>query len=225
MINNCSPWLIAHIQGISCQKCQRSVARGVWVLLALSLAGCLGLVRPNFEAEIVNLRPGNYSLDPDHTFVLFRIDHLGLSQVIGRFNEVEANLEFDPDDIEAMQLDGRIATASIDVGNEEFESQLRSASWLSSEQFPDARFTTESVTADADGNLTILGQFSLRGVTLPLQMDGRFNGGADNILTGKYTLGFAANGVISRKSYGIDDFGALVGDDIEIEIQAEFQQL
>ena len=223
-MNLSGPCLITQFRAISCLLRQRYVTVLVVFALAFSLVGCLGLVRPNFESDIVNLRPGNYSLDPDHTFVIFRIDHLGLSKVIGRFNEVEANLDFDPDNIEAMQLDGRIATASIDVGNPEFDAQLRSAGWLASEQYPNARFVTEEVLVGTDGNLTILGQFTLRGVTQPLQFEARFNGGADNILTGKYTLGFEAKGVLSRKSYGIDDFAALVGDSIEIEIQAEFQQ-
>jgi len=148
----------AQFRAISCARCQRFVAPSVLLALTFSLVGCLGLVRPNFEAEIVNLRPGNYTLDPDHTFVLFRVDHLGLSKVVGRFNEVEANLDFDPDDIEGLQIDGRLATGSIDIGNPEFESQLRGASWLASEQFPDAFFMSEAVAVDADGNLTIQGQ-------------------------------------------------------------------
>ena len=223
-MNSHSPWLAAQFGAISCRQCQRIVTSVGLVLLVSSLVGCLGVVRPNFEAEIVNLRPGNYKLDPDHTFVLFRIDHLGLSKVIGRFNEVEANLEFDPDDVEGLQLDGRLATSSIDIGNPEFESQLRGADWLSTEQFPNAWFMTEEVMVDSEGNLTIQAQFTMRGVTQPIELKGRFNGGADNILTGKYTLGFEAEGELSRKSYGIDKFGALVGDLIELEIQAEFQQ-
>ena len=74
------------------------------------------------------------------------------------------------------------------------------------------------------GAFVVTGDFTLRGVTLPLELDGRFNGGADNILTGRYTLGFAASGSLSRSAYGIDAFGALVGDEVGIEIHAEFQR-
>ncbi len=194
------------------------------IVISLVLSGCASIVRPNFETEIVKLRPGNYTLDPDHTFVLFRVDHLGLSKVIGRFNEAEASLDFDPGDIEGLRLDGRIATGSIDIGNAEFEDQLRSGAWLNSAEFPDATFITESVQLGDDDSFIIVGKFTLRGVTQPMQLQARFNGGADNILTGKYTVGFSASGEFSRKSFGINDFGALVGDTIEIEIEAEFQQ-
>lgn len=203
---------------------QRSVTTLLAALVLFTLVGCASLVRPNFETEVVKLRPGNYTLDPDHTFVLFRVDHLNLSQVIGRFNEVEANLEFDPNDLAAMRLDGRIATASIDINNPSFESDLRGSGWLASDTYPNATFITEAVTVGEDDSLTIDGQFTLRGITQPLSLDAKFNGGADNILTGKYTLGFTAFGSVSRKAYGVDSFAALVGDTIEIEIQAEFQQ-
>lgn len=206
------------------RRCQGSGTAILWAILVLSLSGCVAMVRPNFETKVVNLRPGNYALDPDHTFVLFRVDHLGLSQVIGRFNEVEATLQFDPDNLEAMRLDGRISTASIDIGNPSFESDLRGGGWLDSEAHPDATFVTESVSVDGEDNLTIEGEFTLRGIAQPLTLEAKFNGGADNILTGKYTLGFTAFGSVSRKAFGIDSFSALVGDTISIEIQAEFQQ-
>jgi len=216
--------LRARFGAIFCTECR---SLGTAILLGISLlglSGCASLVRPNFETEIVKLRPGNYVLDPDHAFVLFRIDHLGLSQVIGRFNEIEANLNFDPDNIADLQLDGRIATSSIDLNNPTFESQLRGRDWLDSERFPDARFETTAVSQGPDGALSIVGDLTLRGVTLPITLAGRFNGGADNILTGKYTLGFSATTSLSRKAYGIDDYGPLVGDTIDVEIQAEFQK-
>jgi len=205
--------------------CCNTCLAGVNILFfSTVLTACAAIVRPNYETEIGNLRPGNYTLDPQHAFVLFRVDHLGLSKVIGRFNDVAANLAFDPNDLAAMQLDGLIDTASIDLGDPEFESQLRGADWLASEQFPQARFTTAEVVVLDDGELQIQGELTLRGVSQAITLQARFNGGADNILTGKYTLGFSANTTVSRKAFGMDGFAALVGDAIDIEIEAEFQK-
>jgi len=203
---------------------QRFAVAGLAIWVVSALSGCAALVTPNFETEVINLRSGEYVLDPDHTFVLFRVEHLGLSKVIGRFNDATAEMDFDPDNIEGLILDGTIRTDSIDLGNPDFENQLRGARWLNSEAFPNAVFTTDSVLPNADGSFVILGQFTLRGVTQPLELQARFNGGADNILTGKYTIGFSATGEFSRQSFGIDDFAALVGDQVTIEVEAEFQQ-
>jgi polyisoprenoid-binding protein YceI len=202
----------------------RLFARACVVAIVLLLGGCASLVRPNFETETGKLRAGEYVIDPNHTFVIFRINHLGLSDVIGRFNDIEASLSFDPDTPEAMQLDGRIATASIDLGNEEFEDQLRGGAWLDSEQHPFITFTTNTVAVEPSGDLTIEGDISLRGVTRTLALQARFNGGADNLLTGKYTLGFSASTTLLRSDFGIDQFGALIGNTINVEIEAEFQR-
>jgi len=196
------------------------------LLVALSMtAGCASLVAPkNLRTSVAELRPGDYALDPDHAYLLFRVEHLGLSKVVGRFDTVDATLDFDPNDLSALRLDGVVQSDSIDLDDEGLENQLKGRDWLDVATYPDARFTTTSVTPGEDGAFTLDGDFTLRDTTLPLSLEARFNGGADNILTGCYTLGFEANGSLSRSAYGIDGLGALVGDEIGIEIHAEFQQ-
>ena len=72
--------------------------------------------------------------------------------------------------------------------------------------------------------LQIFGDLEFRGITQPIVLEGRFNGGADNLLTGKYTLGFTASGRFSRSSFGMTAFPGLIGDIAELEIFAEFQR-
>ena len=192
--------------------------------LVSTLGGCAALVTPNYSTDLAELRSGDYTLDPDHAYLLFRVEHLGLSMVVGRFDTVDATLDFAPDDLAALRLDGVVDVASIDLDDEDLERRLRGSDWLDAAAFPEARFTTTEVVPGEDGAFVVTGDFTLRGTTLPLALDARFNGGADNILTGRYTLGFAASGTLSRSAYGIDSLGALVGDEIGIEIHAEFQR-
>lgn len=197
------------------------------VLIAASLmaSGCTSLVRPNYETALSELRNGDYTLDPDHAYLLFKVPHLGLSKVVGRFNEVDAELDFDPSDITALRLDGVVSVASIDLDDESLERRLLGGGWLDAEQHPEARFTTTEVAAGEGDAFNVTGDFTLRGVTFPLTLQARFGGGADNLLTGRYTLGFEAQGTLSRSAYGVDGLAALVGDTIEIEIHAEFQRV
>lgn len=196
-----------------------------WIIvgcLAITLAGCTALVRPNFEAEVVNLREGQYELDPRHSFVHFKVPHLGLSTYVGRFNEFDATMDFDPDNISATRLEGTVTLASVDTGDEEVDELLREPAWFDVAQFPQAVFKTTAVTALAGNALEINGELTIRGVTRALTLQGRFNGGADNLLTRRYTIGFSARGTFSRSDYGIDRFAGLVGNDVEIELFAEF---
>jgi polyisoprenoid-binding protein YceI len=209
------------------RKCNRTChlpARCLLLLFAALLTGCVSVVRPNYTQTLSELRSGDYSLDPEHAYVHFNIEHLGLSTVVGRFNSVDATLNFDPASIEELQLDGVIDVASIDMNNQSLENQLRGSDWLNTQGFPEARFQTKSIIAAQNNDFVIVGEFSLRGITQPMSLNATFKGGADNLLTGKYTLGFSASGSFLRSDFGIDTFAALVADEVFIEIHAEFQK-
>ena len=188
----------------------------------LLLGSCTSLVRPNFTQELVELRPGQYQLDKMHSFLNFRVDHLGLSKIIGRFNDFEATLDFDPQNPTAMELTGVVAANSIDVNNTDFQNTLQESDWLDSERFPQIVFASESVTVTDDNQFAVNGTLSMRGISKPLILEARFNGGADNIITRKYTIGFQANAKILRSEFGMDTFTAFAGDEIDIELHGEF---
>ena len=101
--------------------------------------------RPIFETDIQELGSGNYTLDPDHATLLFKINHLGFSSFIGRFNDFDAALDFDPENIGNSTLEVIVDAASIDVNNPEFAEELRGASWFNTEAFPQAVFRTTSL--------------------------------------------------------------------------------
>ena len=198
----------------------------IWQLLLLAalVSGCASVIRPNYTQALTELRAGAYTLDRDHAYLIFRIEHLGLSTVVGRFNRVDASLDFDPEQLSQLVLEGVIETASIDLNNEDLEGRLRGSGWLDADQYPQARFESISVEPGEDGNFLLNGDFTLRGITQPVSLMASFNGGADNLLTGRYTLGFTATGQISRSAFGIDSLAALVADEVFIEIHAEFQR-
>jgi len=157
-----------------------------------------------------------------HSFLNFRVDHLGLSKIIGRFNDFEATLDFDPENPTEMQLTGVITAASLDLNNTDLENTLQESDWLDSERYPQIVFTSESVEITAANQFAVNGTLSMRGVSKPVTLDTTFNGGADNIITRKYTIGFQAGAEILRSEFGMDTFTAFAGDTIEIELHGEF---
>ncbi|MBX2883205.1 MAG: YceI family protein [Granulosicoccus sp.] len=196
----------------------------IGVVAATTLIGCASLVTPNYTQTFERLRPGQYQLDPEHAYVHFKVEHLGLSTVVGRFNQLDASLDFDPESIDDLKLEGRVDMQSVDMNNESLEKRLRGSDWFDVANFPEASFTTQSVTPGSANQFRLEGNFTLRGISRPLILDVQFKGGADNILTGKYTVGFAANASFLRSDYGIDSLGGLVADEVFVEIHAEFQR-
>lgn len=196
--------------------------RSALLAIMLLLAGCAAIVRPNFQTELVKLRSGEYTLDPAHAALIFKIDHLQLSTYVGRFNSFEASLDFDPDNMAATRLDGVVEMSSLDTNDAELEDTIKGSDWFNVAQFPQATFSTVDVQVLDDSRFLFTGDLTFRGITKPVQLRATFNGGADNMLTGKYTLGFTAMGSFKRSDYGMDSFAGIIGDEVNLELFAEF---
>ena len=195
-------------------------------LLILALAGCESLVaavaRPDVTTARVDVEGGEFALDPTHAAVLFRINHLGFADYIGRFEVLDASLDFDPDNPEASSLSATVDIASLDIANEEFAETLTGPDWFDAENHPQAVFrsTAIEVTGEATGRVT--GELTLKGTTAPITLDVTFNGGGDDRLRSAYVVGFSATGSFDRTAFGINRFSGLITDMVRIEIEAEF---
>ncbi len=188
------------------------------------LVSCDRLLTPDFNTQISELRAGAYTLDPNHATLLWKINHLGFSTFIGRFNDFDAFLNFDPEDLENANLEVVINTASLDINNEAFAEELRGSDWFNVEQFPQAVFRTSSfVEAIDEDTFVFQGELTLLGVTAPIDLEINFHGGGRNFLTRSYTVGFSASATFQRSAFGLDRFARFgIGDDIELEIHVEF---
>lgn len=201
--------------------------RQVSLILASSvlLVSCDRLITPGFETSVAELRGGAYTLDKDHASLLWKINHLGFSTYIGRFNEFDASLDFDAENVENSSLEVIVDTSSLDVNNPEFAEDLRGSDWFDVENFPQAVFrTTSFVEAVDEDTFVFQGDLTLLGNTAPVMLTVNFHGGGRNFLTRRYTLGFSASTTFQRSAFGLDNMVAFgVGDDIELEIHVEFQ--
>ena len=205
------------------QMIRRSVTTALMcVAFAFVAAGCGQLAQPNVKAEAAALRAGDYTLDPQHAVLLWKVNHLGYSKYVGRFNEFDASLTYDPEDPSTAQVAVIVKTASVDVNFPKFEDDLRGGAWFNSAKFPEATFESTAVALDETGTGTVSGDFTMLGVTQPVTFDVTFNGGARNLLNQKYTVGFEVNGVIKRSDFGMTTLLPAVGDEVELEIHAEF---
>jgi len=201
--------------------------RRLLLLLACSvlLVSCDRLFTPGYETDIQELRGGQYTLDKDHASLTWKVNHLGFSQYVGRFNEFDATLDFDPENVENASVEVIVDTASLDVNNPAFAEDLRGSSWFDVENHPQAVFrTTSFVEALGEDTFVYRGDLTLLGTTEPVDLTVTFNGGGNNFLTRRYTLGFTASTEFQRSDFGLNNlvrFG--IGDTIALEIHVEFQ--
>ena len=187
-------------------------------------SSCVSWLQPNLEQNIVEIQAGEYKLDKAHAVLLFKINHMGFSSYLGRFNEFDVSLDFDPNHIENSRIEAIIDMRSIDVNNPEFATKLGGTAWLDSQQFPQAVFRSLTVKKTDDEQLLVRGALTFLGTTKEVTMVAKLNGAANNPLTRQYTLGFAANLRFKRSDFGLKKFIPVVGDEVDIEIHSEFQR-
>lgn len=206
------------VLGVAALRCS------ILFLLSAVLASCVSLLTPKVEVELAELRSGQYSLDKSHASLIFKISHMGLSSYVGRFNDFDATLDFDPNDMANAKLDAIVEIASLDINAPGLKENLMGGTWFDQSRYPQAKFSTLAVTPLDDSEFEFVGNLDWRGVVKPVSFIVTFHGGADNFLTGKYTLGFSAKGSFKRSDFGMGAYIPTVGDEIQIETHAEFQR-
>ena len=196
--------------------------RVILLFASLLISGCGALLSGSVETDLKTLKQGNYSLDPDHTTVLFKVSHLGVSQFVGRFNHATAELEYQPEDPAASQIRASVDMRSLDVNRPDFADILKSCDWLCAERHPEARFESKGRARQSDNRLIFRGDLLFRGIKRPAELYITINGATTNRLTGDYLIGFEAELSFKRSDFGLDKYIPAVGDQVAIEVYAEF---
>ena len=188
------------------------------------LVSCNRLLTPDQTTEVTEVRAGQYVLDPNHASLIWKLNHLGFSTFLGTFNDFEASLDFDPEDIENASLEVIIDTSSLDVDIPDFEEELKGDNWFDVAVYPQAVFrTTRFVESIDEDSFIYEGDLTLLGTTAPVTLEVNFRGGGRNFLTRSYTVGFSGSATFNRSDFGLDRFTSFgVGDEIELEIHVEF---
>ena len=172
-----------------------------------------------------------YTIDPAHSRLSFIVRHMGFSKVRGSFEQFEGVVRMKQDDLSTIEAEGTVQTDSVTTSDEKRDAHLRSADFFEVEKHPTITFqSTEVRNVDGD-SFTLVGDFTLHGVTKQIELKGTFLGtGTDP--WGGTRIAIEAETTLNRKEYGLnwnavlESGGFLVSDDVRIalEIQAVQQQ-
>lgn len=179
-------------------------------------------------AEPSRVSGGVYEVDPNHTLVGWRVDHLGYNDYFGLFGEVTGRLAIDPANPAAAALEVSIPIKPVVASAALGEHLLRPGKEGKAPDFfgpdqPAARFVSTSVTPGADGRTAyIVGNLTLNGVTKPVAIQAEFAGAGT--MMGSETVGFHGRARLRRSDFGISNGIPLVGDEVELDITAAFER-
>ncbi|KTC93510.1 YceI family protein [Fluoribacter dumoffii] len=187
------------------------------ILGSLSLLLAFTFSVPTYSA------PENYTLDKNHTYVLWSIDHLGFSTQYGKWYGT-GQLILDKDNPSQSKVNVKIDVADMITGIPELDKHLKSKLFFDTAQFPTATFVSNKVTPKGDNKATVEGTLTLHGVSKPVVLDVTLNKEGMSPISNKMSVGFTATTSINRSDFGINAFLPSVSDKVNLSIGAEAYQ-
>jgi polyisoprenoid-binding protein YceI len=181
-------------------------------LAALTLGG-LALAGP--------ARAEGFAIDPVHTRIAFQVSHAGFSWPLGSFSGAHGRLDFDRKDWPHASVEVSFPLASLNLGDADWQKKILDRTFFDASKFPEAHFASTKVEPEGEDAATVTGNLTLHGVTQPVTLKVKLNALARHPLTLRRTAGFSATGTLSRKAFGIDNWGKVVGDEVRLILEVE----
>ena len=165
------------------------------------------------------LPAADYAIDTAHSFVEFRIKHLGYSWLYGRFNRFSGHFSYDADNPQASAISVSIDAASVDTNHAERDKHLRGSDFLDVATYPEATFESTKYSGDAQSG-TLEGMLTLHGVTKPISIELE-KLGEGNDPWGGYRAGFIGTTTLTRRDFGISYNLGPASETMELELGIE----
>ena len=167
-----------------------------------------------------------WTIDPSHSVIQFKVRHLMVSNVTGKFNSFDGKVETFGDNFENASVSFSANIDSITTGNDQRDGHLKSADFFDAENHPQLTFVSTSVTKTGDDTYDISGDLTIRGTTKPIILKAE-HGGQMGDFYGNTKAGFEITGTIKRKEYGLswdavtEAGGVVVSDDVKLILDVQ----
>lgn len=137
-----------------------------------------------------------------HSSVHWKANHVGISPLWGRFNDISGSFTYDKDNIEDASIEVTIGTASLDSNHDERDVHLTSADFLDAAEYPQATFVSTGIEPTGEDTMRVEGELTLMGVTRDWSFEARRTGEGQTPF-GDYRVGFEAEASLDASDFGI----------------------
>lgn len=169
---------------------------------------------PTFAADYVIDHEGA------HASINFKVQHLGYSWLIGRFNTFGGEFSYDSNNAAASNIRVEIDTDSVDSNHAERDKHLRNHEFLDVKKYPKANFVSSKIEDLGNGKLLVAGDFTFHGVTKSIVIDAE-KIGEGNDPWGGYRAGFSGTTSIALEDFGIKNILGPASANVLLELHVE----
>jgi polyisoprenoid-binding protein YceI len=169
-----------------------------------------------------------WNIDPAHSVAEFKVKHMMIANVKGQFSKVSGVLVRDESDRSNDRVEATIEAATLHTRDEQRDAHLKSADFFHVERFPILHFKSTGINVVGEGELSVEGDLTIRGVTRKVQFAVEGPTPPTNDPWGNTRVAISAITRINRKDFGLtwnaalETGGILVGDEVTITLDVEF---
>lgn len=166
-----------------------------------------------------------WEVDRAHSAVNFSINHF-FTPVDGSFDDYHADIQFDPENLEASHIQVVIPVESVNTRNDRRDNHLKSEDFFNSSEWQNITFSSTSIEQTGNNEFVARGELTIRDVTHSFDLPFELLGVMDHPMQENTKVaGITASAELNRTDYGVGvgDWAAtaVVGDRVNIQINLE----
>jgi len=168
----------------------------------------------------------NWAIDPIHSEIAFKVKHLMITNVKGNFKEFSGTVSTTGTDFSTAEISFSLNPATIETGVADRDAHLRSPDFFDVQNHSKINFTGKKIEKVDDENFALTGDLEIKGISKQVKLDVEFSGLAKDPW-GNQKAGFAINGKINRKDWGLnwnaalETGGVLVSEEVKISCEIQ----
>ena len=169
-----------------------------------------------------------WKIDPSHSAAEFKVRHMMISYVKGKFSGLSGVLKLDENDYTHSTVEVSIPAASVSTVDEKLDAHLKNADFFDVEKFPTLTFKSRSIRSTGDRDYEVTGDLTIRGVTKSVTLSVDDVSAPSKDPWGNQRIGLSASTKVNRKDFGLvwnaplELGGVLVGDEVTIALDVQF---
>ncbi len=168
-----------------------------------------------------------WTIDTAHSEITFKVKHLVISTVTGKFRDFDASIESDNEDFENAAISFEANIDSIETGNQDRDNHLKSEDFFNAPEYPKMTFESASFKKTGNGEYKLIGDLTIRNNTKQVELDAEYGGTVIDPY-GNTKAGFDVTGKINRKEFGLtwsavtEAGSVVVSDEVKLNLNVQF---
>lgn len=168
-----------------------------------------------------------WSIDPSHSEIGFKIEHLMISHVKGVFLKFDSDISTIGEDFSTAEINVWIEAASLDTRDKKRDEHLKGPDFFDVDKFKEITFTGgEMKKSSKTGTFDLTGDLKMRGITKQIKLSVTY-GGKMKDPYGNDKAGFIVTGMINRKDWELGwntpltSGGVLLDDEVHLNCEVQ----